>query len=144
MVFLEPSLKNAVSYATYPAMRRRLMLALASLADLEYQQRVWIAAILETGEMTDSLLDVVHELYDDLSIFPNPAESMGLVLVSREEVVRLEVLNHFLTPVITAYDVSDPSRVLQDQRWRAVTAASGSALNCIVRWDGLPWPESPK
>jgi hypothetical protein len=119
----------------FPRMRKEVMLALAALADADYQRENWPNQLA-----VDDLTYVVHILFDDSEVLPEPASAVGPILIDGDEIRRLETLGSVFGPVIDDYDLIPARPILDDLRWPAVISAAGDALIAMERAGGLPWP----
>ena len=128
-----------MSGVKYPNARRHVIGAVAELADAEYQQRVWIDHQYPTPTYYSDLRMVIHTLYDDWMVLPDPDAAVGSILVAGDEVERLRNLGVVLDLVIDElYGEPDAIR-LADPRWPEVVRRAGLALAAMVR-AGLGWP----
>ena len=116
----------------YPAMRRQVMFALASLSDREYQTRVWIRHEVPDG-YGDDFSAAVHVLYDDCQVLPDPNERVDWILLQGEEVARLTALGLALTALIDRHGDVPDTHYLADARWDNVVMLASDALACMVR-----------
>jgi hypothetical protein len=128
-----------MSDVEFPAMRLEVVVALAALADGEYQQRTWLDYDRSVGAR-DNLDVFVHTLYDDCNVLPEPEKSLWTVLLPGDEVARLRALDAVLGPLIDELgDVAD--RVfLEDARWPRIRETAGSALTAMILNGGLGEP----
>jgi hypothetical protein len=118
----------------YPEMRHEVLSSLSSLANFEYQKRVWIES--PSPDYFDCFDQVVHTLYDDCMVLPVPVAPLGQVLVSGEEVAYLAELSNVLTPMIERLrDVSDLT-YMSDPSWSAVVQAALNAHCAMIRAGG--------
>src|SRR4051794_14371075 len=69
-------------------MRREVMRALASLADREYQDRVWRARIYPGLDFHDDFKANIDCLFDDRAVLPDPEKRSGSVLLPGDEMHR--------------------------------------------------------
>lgn len=84
----------------FPAMRREVASALASLADPDYQRRAWIDQEFETPNSYDDLTLVINILHDDTQVLPDPSKRLGTVPAIGSEIDALEALGRPLTAVL--------------------------------------------
>lgn len=99
------SMENVVRTMTlvrYPFVRGDVIFSIATLADPEYQQRVWIDHIYPTENYYDAFDETIHTLYDDTGVMENPMEAIGYVLRSQAEAEAMYPLRYALD---TLYDV---------------------------------------
>lgn len=61
-------------------MRQELLETLPSLADREYQHKVWLASDYSPGIECGSFDEVVHSLYDDTVLAENPMVAIGVII----------------------------------------------------------------
>lgn len=118
--FAEDRREGIIATVDLPATRRRVIRAVAALADSEYQQRTW------TGGNADivigSLDACLHTLTNDSGVLPNPDTAIVKVLVAGDEIDRLAILGSALGRI------KDTSDARESPHWPAVVDA---ALNCL-------------
>jgi hypothetical protein len=116
----------------YPDARWAVMDALASLSDREHQDRVWIRRELPHKDYLDGFDQVVHTLYDDWVVLPEPKAAVGSILVDGPEVPRLASLGVTLDRLIAELgDVADTD-YLRHADWPQVVTQAGLALASMV------------
>jgi hypothetical protein len=116
----------------YPDARWAVMDALASLSDREHQDRVWIRRELPHKDYLDGFDQVVHTLYDDWVVLPEPKAAVGRILVDGPEVPRLASLGVTLDRLIAELgDVADTD-YLRHADWPQVVTQAGLALASMV------------
>ena len=120
----------------FPAMRREVAGALASLADPGYQRRAWIDQQFETPHSYEDLTLVINVLYDDTQVLPDPRQRVGSVLIAGSEVNALEALAVPLTAVLDRLGDAEPSAYLESAEWPEVVRRAAVALACMVRGGG--------
>ena len=64
----------------YPKMREELLETLRSLADREYQHKVWLERDYPPEIKYDCFDEVVHFLYDDTVLAENPDAAIGVII----------------------------------------------------------------
>ena len=113
----------------FPSMRAEVVSALRSLSDLEHQKVRW--GLVEDGvNYFDDLSLVVHILYDDAAVLPDPSASVGSILYEGEVGAILDV-EKALSPLLDELgDVVD-SIYVSDSRWPAVLTAAANALEMM-------------
>ncbi len=129
-------LELAVKTVGFPAMRSEVVGALASLADREYQNKAWLRQQFEVEGRFEDFDLVVHSLYDDTEVLPDPRPAVGAVLFD-SEVAALQALGSVLTPVISRLGDSPTGEYLESKEWPAVVGAAGVALATMVRHGGF-------
>jgi hypothetical protein len=128
---------SAVRAIKYPAMRREVVRALASLADVGYQERAWLHHDYPPPTQYDDLDLVVHQLFDDNCVLPDPETRVGTVLFEGDEVTALWRLGEVFSPLIDRLgDVPDVEYQAATE-WPEVTRLAGLALAAMVR-AGIP------
>lgn len=130
MGLLEPAMNRTVEF---PSMRREVMRALAALSDPDYQAAVWIDENYPHPGFYDAFSETVHALFDDQGVLPDPEASVGTILLSGSEVVRLFELGRLLDHLLDSHDrgTSDVA-YLEDPSWPLIVAAAGLALSAMV------------
>ncbi len=109
-------------------LRVRLVATLSSLADPEYQRRVWIEGHREPGN-EDCFDEDVHFLFDDTCLADDPDGALGVFLRTADEVQLLRDVVEAVDDAIEAVGrgASDAEYVVS-QQWARVVAASSAAL----------------
>ncbi len=126
----------AMTDVEYPAMRREVLGALASLADVDYQRRAWIQHKPPPPTRLDNLDLNVNILFDDCAVLPNPEERVGTVLRSGDEVPALRSLGVLLGGLIDQLGNVPDSVYLESDSWPEVARRGGLALAAMVRDEG--------
>ncbi|WP_328446524.1 hypothetical protein OG780_09315 [Streptomyces sp. NBC_00386] len=112
----------------FPDVRINVVAALESLADQNYQQRVWRDRMPRADEKVDNFDLVVHVLFDDSRVLDDPEPPVGEVLASAREVRAARELAEVLGRLIDELgDVGDEV-YLASPRWPAVVTAARSML----------------
>jgi hypothetical protein len=114
-------------------MRRRVMFALACLADREYQARVWVHRAAPTPGYLDNFDEVVHALYDDCHVLPDPVGAVGWTLTEGDEIDALRRLGDVLTPLIDAVGDEPDAMYLAAPQWDDVARLAAISLAAMVR-----------
>lgn len=70
----------------YPEMREELLHAIHSLANAEYQLKVWVNQESQPGIEYDCFDFVVHFIYDDSELAEDPEGAIGLLVKNAQEV----------------------------------------------------------
>ena len=120
----------------FPAMRREVAAALASLADPGYQRRAWIEGLFDTPHSYDDLTMVINILYDDTQVLPEPRSRLGTVLLDGAEIGALEALEVPLSAALDRLGDAVPAEYLDAPEWSEVVRLSSIALASIVRRGG--------
>ncbi|MFG3437739.1 hypothetical protein ACGF0J_10915 [Nonomuraea sp. NPDC047897] len=76
---MEPTVKEI----RFPDMRKEVEGAVRALADLEYQQAVWIRREDPHSQYYDDFDLNIHILYDDTAVLEDPYAAIGQLLTSR-------------------------------------------------------------
>ena len=121
----------------FPWGRWDIMLSLAGLADPDYQRTVWLSETFDPN-LFDNFDEVVHLLYDDRQVFPEPTDAIGFTLVDGLEIERLRRLEQALTPLIDELGDVPDSVYMSDPRWAAVMALAAQALTAMVHATSTP------
>src|SRR3546814_14553432 len=69
----------------YPNMREELLEYLDGLADLDYQQKVWLRCEPHPGIQHDELDYALHFLFDDTDLAESLEQSIGVFPLDNEE-----------------------------------------------------------
>jgi hypothetical protein len=131
----------------FPLMRAEVEHAVGCLADVEYQQRVWIRREMPSPTYYDDLDTNIHVLFDDCKVLPDPTGMIGSVLRRGEEIERLAELGNTLDAMIRDLRNAPDAAYLADVRWptvvaqaaaeQAVVAQAAAALAAMVHADSL-------
>jgi len=116
----------------YPTARWQVMLAIASLSDREYQERVWVRQEVPTEDYYDSLDLAVNTLFDDWIVLPNPQEAIGAILIDGPEIEKIRAVGELLGPLIAELKDRPDEDYLNDSRWPLVVERSHAALSAMV------------
>lgn len=111
---------------TFPQMRKYVIDALRSLADMDHQRVMW-GRYEEGVPYYDDLTLNVHVLYDDCQVVPEPSTAVGAVLFEHE-VPALTALDAALGPMIDDLQDAADAVYIADPRWPGVVAAAAAAL----------------
>ncbi|GAB3007141.1 SCO4402 family protein [Saccharothrix stipae] len=114
----------------YPGVRTQVLSAVESLADREYQERVWIRGELPHPGYYDELDLSVHTLFDDAAVLPDPASAVGAVLHAHE-VGPLHELGAVFGPLIDDLGDQPDAVYLADPRWDDVVRAAVKAYEVM-------------
>ena len=123
----------------YPSMRAEVAVALASLADIEHQVDAWLHRA-DPPSNYDSLDMVVHVLYDDMAVLPDPEKRVGTVVHEGDEVRALLALDQVLGPVLARLGNTQERVYLGVSEWPEVARRAGVALAAMVRGGGVDVP----
>jgi hypothetical protein len=121
---------------SFPAMRREVMSALASLSDRDYQERAWLRHEYPPPIEYDDFDQVIHTLYDDMQALPEPERRVGSVLLPGDEIDYLRQLGLVLDRLIDRHGNSPDSAYLTDPDWDEVIALACRALAAMIRGGG--------
>lgn len=120
----------------FPVMRREVVGALASLADRGYQERAWLRQQFEVEGRFEDFDLIVHILFDDTTVLPDPGDSVGSILFDGE-VPALRALGSVLDPLIDRLGDSPVEEYLNSSDWVDVLGAAAVALATMVRHGGF-------
>lgn len=123
----------------FPSMRAEVARTLASLADIEHQTNAWLHRP-DPPESYDSLDMVIHVLYDDMAVLPNPSETVGTVIREGDEVRALKSLDQVLEPLLSRLGDAPERVYLGVPEWPEVARRAGVALAAMVRGGGVDFP----
>lgn len=132
-------LVQAMNHVEFPAMRLEVAAALASLADPGYQVRAWLEHRFEAPGAYEDLSMVLHILYDDIQVLPDPSRRIGSVLISGAEVDALGRLAGPLTAVVDRLGDVEVVAYLDAPEWPQIVDAASIALASMVRAGGFDW-----
>jgi hypothetical protein len=127
---------QAVNEVEFLAMRREVARALASLADLGYQRRAWLAGNFGDPHTNEDLTLNINILYDDSQVLPNPTTRVGSVLIDGDEVEALTALERPLSRVLDRLGEASDAEYMSSPEWLEVVQLAGVALAAMVRRSG--------
>lgn len=123
-----------LSELTYPEMRGELISHLRSLADPEYQVRVWVRGELAEGIQHDELDYVIHFIYDDTPLASNAASCVGWFLIDQREVAALENLVRKLDALFDEHGLNlTDAEYISKPQWGKVVESAADALAIFDR-----------
>ena len=116
----------------YPKMREELLETLRSLADREYQHKVWIENDYPPGIEYDSFDEAVHFLYDDTVLAENPDAAIGVIIEDEKEARLMSAVCQAIDLVFEALGtgVSD-EEYIKSAEWTGVVEAALKALQLM-------------
>lgn len=116
----------------YPKMREELLETLRTLADREYQHKVWLEIDYPPGIEYDSFDEVVHFLYDDTVLAENPNAAIGLIIENEKEVCLIQAVCSAIDELfeVLGLDKSDREYINSDE-WETVVSAASCALDVM-------------
>lgn len=126
----------------YPNARWQVMDAVASLSDPDYQERIWIRREYPHPNFYDSFDQVVHTLFDDWTVLPDPRAAVGAILVDGPEVPRLADLGATLSRLIDRLGDVPDEHYLNHDDWQTVLTEAALALAAMVLAGSSSWTGS--
>ena len=116
----------------YPKMREELLETLRSLADREYQHKVWIENDYPPGIECDSFDEAVHFLYDDTVLAENPDAAIGVILEDEKEARLISAVCQAIDLLfeVLGTGVSD-EEYIKCYEWTSVVKAAFRALQAM-------------
>lgn len=116
----------------YLKMREELLETLRSLADREYQHKVWVENDYPLGIECDSFDEAVHFLYDDTVLAENPDAAIGVILEDEKEARLMSAVCQAIDLVFEALGtgVSD-EEYIKSSEWTKVVDAASKALQVM-------------
>ena len=125
---------SSATSVRYPHMRAEVVLAVQSLADTAYQQRVWTRREYPHDGFYDDFTQNVNILFDDTGVLPDPASAVGDVL-HRGEVDPMAALGNVLDALIDELGDANDSHYLEHPRWPHVVRAAQAACTILTTND---------
>ncbi|MFT4296057.1 MAG: hypothetical protein QM582_11665 [Micropruina sp.] len=117
----------------FPEMRLQAVAALRSLSDVRHQQARW-GRVDEGVNYYEDFSLIVHVLYDDCAVLPEPEAAVGAIIHSAE-VLAFAELELVLGPMLDELGDAADEVYGTDPRWPAVVRAAGQALLVMKRVD---------
>ncbi|MEG3931670.1 MULTISPECIES: SCO4402 family protein [unclassified Microcoleus] len=116
----------------YPKMREELLETLRSLADREYQHKVWLERDYPPEIKYDCFDEVVHFLYDDTVLAENPYLAIGAIIEDEKEARLMSAVCQAIDLVFEALGtgVSD-EEYIKSCEWTKVVEAALRALQAM-------------
>jgi len=116
----------------YPKMREELLETLRSLADREYQHKVWLERDYPPEIKYDCFDEVVHFLYDDTVLAENPDAAIGVIIEDEKEARLMSAVCQAIDLVFEALGtgVSD-EEYIKSSEWTRVVEAALRALQAM-------------
>ncbi|MEG4304973.1 SCO4402 family protein [Microcoleus sp. D3_18a_C4] len=116
----------------YPKMREELLETLRSLADREYQHKVWLESDYPPGIESDSFDEAVHFLYDDTVLAENPDAAIGVIIEDEKEARLISAVCQAIDLVFEALgtEASD-EEYIKCYEWTSVVEAASRALQAM-------------
>ena len=112
----------------YPDMRQELILHLGHLADLGYQQRVWVAREYPQPGYYDDF-DTTFECLEDVVSLSEPINAVGMTLKDDDEAAALAALGAVFDRIFAEHGTAlTDSQYLALPEWSAVIDAAQGAL----------------
>jgi hypothetical protein len=116
-----------------PEMRKSVIDAVGSLADVAYQKRVWVNRIYPTNGYYDDFTLNVNILFDDTLVLEDPYACVGSILVSLAEADSMVVLAN---SIVRLLDVEGRNRCdldyLNSPLWAEVVSAAQNSYIILV------------
>ncbi|MCC3418345.1 MAG: hypothetical protein JGK24_03680 [Microcoleus sp. PH2017_29_MFU_D_A] len=116
----------------YPKMREELLETLRSLADREYQHKVWLENDCPPGIEYDSFDEAVHFLYDDTVLAENPDAAIGVIIEDEKEARLMEAVCQAIDLVfeVLGTEASD-EEYIKSSEWTRVVEVASKALQAM-------------
>lgn len=122
--------ESPVEQIRFPEMRTEVVLAVRSLSDPDYQQRVWIRGEYPRENFHDNFTENVHVLFDDVVVLPDPQVGVGAVLYP-DEVDAMKALGEVLDPLIDELGNVDDAAYLAHPKWAEVVHRAKNAYQVL-------------
>ena len=116
----------------YPKMREELLETLRSLADREYQHKVWLENDYPPGIECDNFDEAVHFLYDDTILAENPDAAIGVIIEDEKEARLISAVCQAIDLVFEALGTGvGDEEYIKSAEWTAVVEAALKALQLM-------------
>lgn len=123
----------------YPNMREELLEYLGGLADVDYQQKVWVRGEPHPGVQHDELDYALHFLFDDTDLAATPEKSIGVFLLNKEEARLVHSVTQALDSLLTQYGVElSDAEYLAKPEWIKVVDSARVALDTLKNAESRP------
>ena len=124
-------MESSLSSVRHPNMRAEVVVAVQSLADPAYQQRVWLRHKYPHDGFYDDFTQNVNILFDDTGVLPDPASAVGDIL-HRSEVDPMAALSNVLDPLINELCDATDSQYIDHPQWPHIVRASQVAYAALI------------
>jgi hypothetical protein len=113
----------------YPARRKDFLHCIRSLADLPYQQKVWVRGEKHPGVEYDEFRHAVHFLFDDTDLSTDPHSDIGWFLRNANEADHVAAVVAALEVIFNKYgtEMSDAEYIALPE-WQQVLHTAALAL----------------
>jgi hypothetical protein len=120
----------------FPEMRMQLIFTLRTLADSEYQRRVWVEGDRPRPEYEDSLDQAVHIIFDDLSLNTHLDRARFSILCDETELEAVDRVVQAVDRLLkeVGLDCSDEDYITSDI-WQEVISSSKYAYELLTDGD---------
>ena len=117
----------------YPEMRNYLIESIRTLADEDYQQRVWLNGEVPHVKYEDCFAFVINCLFDDLALDSDGEKAIGAILEDESELTTVQNLVKILDDLIDKIgeDKSDVE-FLNSQEWPAVIYSAKNTYKLLT------------
>jgi hypothetical protein len=125
----------------YPAMRGELILNLRALADVSYQQRVWVKHERPKEIYEDGFDFAVHFIFDDMALDTSPQHAIGAILYDEAELFAVQEVVAAINEVLADLGSrTSDKKYISSRYWPKVVAAARQAYKILTKGkdpDGL-------
>jgi hypothetical protein len=119
----------------YANLRKNLIVTIRSLADRDYQQKVWIDLCKPAEKFEDDLSMTINFLYDFIND-KEPQRSIGLTLRNKREVDVIKILFDALENFLNDIDHNAPDEIaLKSKYWPNVLNAATEVYKELTNGD---------
>ncbi len=121
-------------------MRLEVVASVASLADAEYQQRVWIDREWPSEGYYDDAANSIEWLDENTRAFDDPEGLVGIMLFA-DEVLPMSLLAVRVRAILDDLGIVDSATFMADPRWPAVMEVAGRLRALMEHNGGYPVPD---
>jgi hypothetical protein len=117
----------------YPEMREELIFNIRTLADVVYQQRVWINHERPKEKYENEFSYAVHFILDDMALDIYPRQAIGAILSDETELLILQEVVTAISEVLkdVGHNASDEEYICSRQ-WPEVVSAAKRAYRMLT------------
>jgi hypothetical protein len=117
----------------YPDMRNYMIESIRTLADEDYQRRVWINGDMPNHNYEDCFDFAINCLFDDLALNTDGAKAIGAILKDEVELTAVQNLVKVLDELIDRVGQDKPDTdFVNSQEWPMILRAAKNAYKLLT------------
>ncbi len=119
----------------YPNMYEEVRYYLQSLADVDYQKRVWVKREYPPGIQLANFDLVIHFLFDDTQLAEDPESTIGWYLRNKQEALAIKKVTDRIDKILDDNDDLTDEEYIALPEWEGVVKAAQEALEVFEPLD---------